>query len=255
MQEVYFRKVGDHKEGQCIWGFINGIFNTKKDALKSAKKISEAANGEAVYALKNDTAFFGLKDLAETAAMKLQVYSPIVPLAVEFIRHLFSLSEKDNKKPPIILFAHSQGAIISERALEHLTPKERESLRIFTLGGGSFIPPGKSHPDSHNYASAADPVCRLGSPELQLLALAIYEGRKEGLPLDQIFYNLAMQDAILHINSRDPSVLQKYLQSRVDHYQKTYPQIGNVTILDPDPGKLMRHRLSSRCYQTILRQL
>ena len=52
--------------------------------------------------------------------------------------------------------AHSQGAIITEHALEILSKKEREQLIIFTFGGGSFIAAGKSHPDSHNYASAAD---------------------------------------------------------------------------------------------------
>lgn len=253
--ETLLRVVGKRKEGQCIWGFINGIHNTQQDALESAKLISSMANGEAVHAMKNDTALYGFKDLIETLFMKLSIAAPIVHSAATFIRYLFSLSEHDKKRPPVILFAHSQGAIICERVLACLTDAEKGKLRIFTLGGGSFIPPGKCHPDSHNYASAADPVCRIGSPELQLLALAVYEGKKEGLALDQVFQKLAMRDAMLHIDSHQPSVLQKYVQSRIQHYQKAYATISNVTILDPDPGKLLKHRFSSQCYQNALRNI
>ena len=48
------REVGTEREGQCIWGFINGIFNEPERSLASANLISELANGEHVFYLAND---------------------------------------------------------------------------------------------------------------------------------------------------------------------------------------------------------
>jgi hypothetical protein len=253
--EKIVRTVGEKKPGQCIWGFINGILNTKESARASAALISKATGGEAVYSLRNDTAFFGIKDLVETAFLKLSVDTPLVQGAARFFRYLLTLSEQEIKPTPVVVFAHSQGAIISERVLGLLKETEKEKIRVFTLGGGSFIPPGHYHPDSHNYASAADPVCRVGSPDLQLLALALHEGKKQGLTQDLVFHGLAMQDAMLDIDSRKPLVLQKYVQGRIDHYKKELARMSNITILDPDPGKLLKHRFSSKCYQDVVRSI
>src|ERR1700680_3575315 len=115
--ETLVRTVGKRKPGQCIWGFINGIHNTKEEALESAGMISAAADGEAVYSLPNDTALLGIKDLVETAMLKLTITTPIVLWAAQFFRYLLSLAQEDKIRPPVILFAHSQGAIITEHAV------------------------------------------------------------------------------------------------------------------------------------------
>src|SRR5207253_1946794 len=91
----------------------------------------------------------------------------LVGWAVRFFRYLLRLSEQDNQSLPVIIFAHSQGAIICEHAIEQLSVAEREKIRILTFGGGSFIAPNKCHPDSHNYASAIDIVCGMGTPGLR----------------------------------------------------------------------------------------
>ena len=65
------RSVGVAKPGQCIWAFINGINNTKKEALESAEKISQAASGERVVSMPNDTALFGVKDVVVCVALKI----------------------------------------------------------------------------------------------------------------------------------------------------------------------------------------
>jgi hypothetical protein len=66
------------------------------------------------------------------------------------------------------VFAHSQGAIISEHALRLLNADERQKIRIFTFGGGSFLEVDSCHPDSHNYASENDLVSSVGSPIFDL---------------------------------------------------------------------------------------
>ncbi len=95
-----------------------------------------------------------------------------------------------------------------------MNKKERQRIRIFTFGGGSFIEPGKSHSDSHNYASAADFVCPMGSPNLHYYALQRYYGGKEGLNEEQVIQQLAYQDALLDLDSIDPKVIEAYIQNK-----------------------------------------
>ena len=144
---------------------------------------------------------------------------------------------------------HSQGAIISEHAFELLKPSERNKIRIFTFGGGSFIAPGKCHPDSHNFASAADLVCSLGSPNLRFLAMQIYLGNKEGKSQEQVIYQLAFQDAMLDLDSADLKVFETYLRQRINHYNQEIGHLANVTILDPDTDCKWKHEFKSDCYQ------
>src|SRR3989344_973647 len=155
------RVVGMQKKGQCIWAFINGIFNTKEDALEAATKISSIAGGERVLSMQNDTRW--LLDLGDCVILKTSFDIPVINRTVKFLQYLLALEEEE--KSPIVLFAHSQGGIILEHALELLKPNIAGRFRIFTFGGGSFIAAGKSHPDSHNYASAADFVCLMGSAQ------------------------------------------------------------------------------------------
>lgn len=138
--------MGAGKSGQCIWGFINGINNTRDEALESAEKISQAARGERVYSMPNDTVLYGVKDALVCVALKLTADTPIVQWAAKFFRYLLSESEKDETHPPVIIMAHSQGAIITEHALEILSKKEREQLIIFTFGGGSLLDLDSTNP-------------------------------------------------------------------------------------------------------------
>ncbi len=245
--DTLIRTVGERKPGQCIWGFINGIDNTKEEALESAEKISKAADGEQVFSMPNDRALLAIKDALICVVLKLTLNTAIVRWAAKFFRYLLSLSEKDEAHPPVIIFAHSQGAIITEHALELLSKKEREKLIIFTFGGGSFIDPGKSHPDSHNFASAADFVCRLGSPNIRYLALQRYFGSKKGRSQQDMIHQLAEHDVLLNLDTTDPETIEVYTQQRMKHYEAEFSKLNHVTILDPDP--LLRHKFCSSCYQ------
>jgi len=247
--DTLIRTFGKEAEHQCIWAFINGVSNAKGEALASAELISKAAKNEMVLSMPNDTEFFGLKDGAACIVLKLGIDTPIVQWTAKFFRYLLKKSEVHSSHPPVIIFVHSQGAIISEHALELLKPSERNKIRIFTFGGGSFIAPGKCHPDSHNYASAADLVCSLGSPNLRFLAMQIYLGNKEGKSQEQVIYQLAFQDAMLDLDSTDLKVFETYLRQRIKHYNQEIEQLANVTILDPDTDCKWKHEFKSDCYQ------
>ncbi len=252
--ETLVRSVGDARQDQCIWAFINGIDNKKEDALESAELISNVAGGERVFSMPNDT-MGKLIDFCTCCVLKVSIDTPIISWAIKFLRYLLSLEKESGKSPPVIVFVHSQGAIIMEHALEFLSSRERERLRVFTFGGGSFIAREKSHPDSHNYASAADFVCRFGSPNLQLLALERYYGHKEGLDDQQVINRLAFRDAIHDLDSIDHKVIEAYAKQRASYYEKEFLKISNLTILGPDPGSNWKHTFSSDCYQQTIKTI
>jgi hypothetical protein len=83
-----------------------------------------------------------------------------------------------------------------------------------------FILPGKSHPESHNYASATDFVCSIGSPNLQYYALQRYYGFKKGQTERDVMRQLAMQDAIFDLDSVDHKTIELYSQKRFKYYEK-----------------------------------
>lgn len=250
----FMRIVGTAKLGQCIWAFINGIDNSKQDVLKAANNISSMAGEERVISMQNDTkGFKGSVDFGDCILLKASIKLPVIDRAVKFLRYLLVLEKEENA--PIILFAHSQGGIILEHVLEFLEPTERLHLRIFTFGGGSFIASGKSHSDSHNYASVADYVCLMGSPNLQTLALKRYHAYKEGKPRAQMIHEWAFRDAILELDSIDSDVIKKFADARVKHYQDMFSKIENLTILDPDPDSRWKHEFASDCYQKTICQI
>ncbi len=252
--ETLVRVIGEKRSGQCIWGFINGIDNTKEEALASATLISQSSKGERVLSMPNDTIWKGI-DLLVCGVLKVSIDTPLVTWTVKFLRHLLALAEFEIEPTSVIVFAHSQGAIYIEHALELLSPQESQHLRIFTFGGGSFIEPEKAHPDSHNYASAADYVCRLASPNLQCLALKRYYGLKSGLNEEQVIHQLAYEDAILSLDSIDPKTIEMYTESRKKIYEKEFSQIKHITILDPDPGTNWKHEFGSECYQATVQNI
>lgn len=245
------RTVGIKRQGQCIWAFINGIDNTKDEALKAAERISKAAGGEQVLSMPNDTIWWPI-DFLLCIVLKTSVDTPIITWTVKFLRYLLTVAKQMADSPPVVVFLHSQGGIFIEHAIELLSQSERDQLRIFTFGGGSFIPPGKCHPDSHNYASAADFVCRFSSPNLQLLALERYYGYKKGLNDEKIIAQLALKDTMLYLDSNDFKVLEYYMKQRTKHYENEFSKISNLTILDPDLDCKFKHKFDSECYQKMI---
>jgi hypothetical protein len=244
------RVIGKKKVGQCIWGFINGVSNTKEKALKSGDLISKSAGNEQVLSLQNDQNLLGLTEVGLSILLKLGVESSIIKRAVQFLRYLLSLSE-DDEHSPVIIFAHSQGAAIAEHALTALTKHERQRIRIFTFGGWSFIAPGVAHPDSHNFASVGDLISMIGSYNSQYLAIRRYEGFKEGLKEEEIIRRLAFGDAIHDLDCLNPHLLEKYTQERCNFYRNEFEKIINVTVIDSESQ--WEHSFDNENYQAIVR--
>ncbi len=107
--------------------FINGIWNSKEDAAKSASKISKATGDELVWSLINDTKIWPIGDVVESLIFKLDISSKVVNMAVKFFKFLIKLSNDELNHPPIVVIAHSQGAMICELALKSSASKNEKN--------------------------------------------------------------------------------------------------------------------------------
>src|ERR1700722_19770891 len=245
------RDVGNHKPGQCIWGYINGIDNTPGDAEAAIQVISNLADGERVWSLTNDKKLIlSLGNIWDACLQKLNIETEVTKFAVLFFRLLLEVSHNDPSHPPVIIFAHSQGAIISNAALQLLTFDERQRLRIFTFGGGSFIFPENSHPDTHNYISIGDLVPRLAaSATLALLAIRRYEENKRGLSDDQSIEGMINEDIDNNLATRDPHAISLYRIQRRHHYLSEFNKIAHITVLDEERQGIWEHSIRIPCYQ------
>ena len=249
-EEERVRVIGTYKKGQVVWGYINGIWNIKEEALESAQLISNIAKGAQVISMPNDTLGKGA-DWGVCIKLKMNIDTPVVKNAVKFFRHLIERAAKEDCEVPIVIFAHSMGAIIAEHALEYLSYDERMRLRIFTLGGGSFIGPGKCHPESHNFASGKDIIAFFGSPVLRTLSIKKHFSLKAGLNEQQMIENWIDEDAEFYLDSKQEGVIRNFQEQRRKWYRDHLDILRNVTILDGSYD----HLLSSEHYQRILESL
>lgn len=251
------RDKGRQRPGQCIWGYINGIDNTPREAKASIKAISKFANGERVWSLVNDKKlFFSLGNLWDACLQKLGIETEVTKYAILFFRLLLDFSNKDPAHPPVIIFAHSQGAIIAKAALPLLKPEERERLRIFTLGAGAFIFPKHAHPDSHNYISIADPIPRISaSSSLVQLAIRRHEEICQGLTDDDIIERLIDEEVEYQLSTTSLKTILPFRKQRRRHYLTEFGKITNITVLNEQRKGLWEHAVGIPCYQKKIQEL
>lgn len=247
------KEVGQFKEGQCIWGFINGISNSASQALKSATVISKFTGDQHVLYLINNAGCLG--NLTDVAIQKIEINNQIVKFGAQFFKMLIELADASPSKPPIVILAHSQGALIAYLALKLLKSEEKNRIRVFTLGGAAFISPGDAHSDSHNYFSVADPVPRLTSYDFFLLILRLHEAKKMGLSQEQIIEHLIQEDFDKHFTTHDPQVIDNFRKKRQEHYENELQRSRNVTLIDNNISGTWEHCLAIPSYQSIVREI
>ncbi len=247
------KEVGNAKKRQCIWGFINGLLNTPKRALRSATLISHLADGEQVWYLVNELLCSSRDIVGQLAGH----HSETIKLGAQFFKMLIELSDQSSAqiKPPIIIITHSQGALIADLALMRLSAQERQRIRVFTLGGASLISPETAHPESHNYFSVADIVPRLTAPDISLFLLQLHEGRKLGLTAEQMIDQLIQKEIEFFIDTQDKKTIDTFREQRLQYYKKKLRQVRNITVLDEGKSRAWEHALLAPCYQKVLKEI
>lgn len=247
------RVVGERIPGQCVWGFINGIGNSKEDALKSSKLISTKAGGEEVISLKNDALWGGLGNAVSALILKVGIDTPVIKEAIQFLKHLLGLAEGLKLNSPVVIFVHSQGAAIIEHALAGLSSQERKKIRVFAFGGWSFISPDAAHPESHNYVSVADIIPRMGSLNLHYLIMKKYEGQQKGWTLEEIVRDIAVSNAIHHLDFSGMHTVEAYTEKLCEHYRAEFEKVSNVTVISSN--NTIEHSFGEEVYQKVIQQI
>lgn len=247
------REVGEEKEGQCIWGFINGLRNTPKKALESATLISNIAGGEHIWYLVNDAH----RSTGDVVAQKFGHHSESVKFCAQFFKMLVHLADQSPAEvnPPVIVITHSQGALIANLAFDRLPVKIRQRIRVFTLGGAALVSPDIAHPESHNYFSVGDVVSRLTSCNLSLFLLELHERTKTGLTIPQVIAQMIQDDADIYMTSQDEKAIKAYWEERQKYYEDKLWSVRNVTILDENRSGTWEHAFLAPCYQNIIKKL
>lgn len=249
------RDLGEKRKGQPIWGYINGVWNDNEKAEKSMQCISSLAKGDQVWSLINNTKT-KIGDLLAVGVQKLKLDTKVVKFAVKYLELLLALAKESGSF--VVIFAHSQGAIIADLALDLLTSEQRKELRIFTFGGGTFIPPGKSHPDSHNYISRGDAIPRITSYQLTKLVLRREEERARGLSDKHILELLAEEDVDNLLETESLEVTKAFRKSRIAYYKQELANISNVTLVESSKKPILPfldHSFRAECYQRVVEKI
>jgi hypothetical protein len=248
------KEIGEIKEGQCIWGFINGILNTSTRARKSAALVCNMTGGEHVWYLSNDAS---IGSCGDAVVQKKGYDTKTVKLCVQFFKMLADLAEQSPStvKPPIVVFAHSQGALIANIALNRLPESIRQKIRVFTLGGAALVSSNISHSESHNYFSVGDLVPRLTSCGLALFLLELHEGVKAGLTAPQIVAQMIQDDADIYMTSQDEKAMKAYWEERQKYYEDKLHSVRNVTVLDEQRSGIWEHAFINPIYQDVLKKI
>lgn len=251
------RDFGEKKKNQPIWGYINGVWNDHEKAEKSISLISSYAEGDQVWSLINNTKT-KIGDLIACGVQKLKLDTTVVKFAVKFLEFLLTLAKESGKSTPVIIFAHSQGAIIADLALDVIKEEDRKQLRIFTFGGGSFISPGKSHPDSHNYISQGDAIPRIASYSLSKLVLRREEERQRGVSDKHIIELLAEEDLEDLLDEEDSIAENAFRKARISFYEQEFAKIANVTLVQISKVPFLPyldHSFRAECYQQKVKEI
>ena len=212
------------------------------------------AGDEHVWYLVND-ALIGSS--GDAIAQKKGHETKTVKLCVQFFKMLTDLSDQSSStvKPPIIVFAHSQGALIANMALNRLPPTMRQRIRVIALGGAGLVSPDISHPESHNYFSVGDLIPRLTSCGLALFLLELHEGTKAGLTVPQIIAQMIQDDADIYMTSQDEKAMKAYWEERQKYYEDKLHSVRNVTVLDEKRSGTWEHAFLNPIYQDVLKKI
>lgn len=139
---------------------INGICNGREDAKVLQSETSAMYEGYNVHLAYNGTDGF-VGDILECIANKLGIRTTSVNEAINTIRMSINNVGGPGSDGIVKIDAHSQGGIILNLALQHLTPAEKSMLCVSTYGSGTLIQP-HGLKSCVNYVSTRDPIPFIG---------------------------------------------------------------------------------------------
>lgn len=148
--------VGTHRFNEKhIMTAVNGIWTMLTEFKSTIASMSCTLDGASIYGSYNGSHGF-IFDIFECIAQVLNIPTNSVDKLAENLREACRLAGPDGF---VDHFAHSQGGLITYRALQQLTAAERSQINVYTFGTAYYIDERKlGLASAVNYVSLNDPV-------------------------------------------------------------------------------------------------
>lgn len=122
-------------KGGSVICFINGINNTKDEALQSALYLSKLGGGVNIHVNYNSTG--GIVDFGECTLNLL--LGALTEPCILLKNTLLDWARTAPKDARFYLIAHSQGCIQSRNSLETLSPEVSQRVHVLAIAPGAFL--------------------------------------------------------------------------------------------------------------------
>ena len=152
-EELCTYNLGNDKESHIF--FINGINNTFEETQNSAQAISALAEGSNIHGTYSPTKGFFKDGVGYFKKFKRPRGSSTKALKNQIDNHLLEYPDQ-----PILIVCHSNGAVITKKALSLLDEESRKKVSVVAIAPGAFIPEDLCQ-SVHHYESEHDFVPRL----------------------------------------------------------------------------------------------
>ncbi|MGM0440212.1 MAG: RHS repeat-associated core domain-containing protein [Chlamydiota bacterium] len=131
--------------------FINGVLNETQGARKSAEMISALHGGVTVHGTFHST---GYRDFGRLAYHKFHLATVTTFNMIDNINNARAQMSENGK---VIIYAHSHGGLITDRALEMLPKTTRDACEVYTFGSATMISKNRAG-SAQNYVCEMDPI-------------------------------------------------------------------------------------------------
>lgn len=149
--------------------FVNGILNSKSNAKKNAEQISQAQNFNNVHVVYNSS--HGLIfDVLESLAQKIGFETHSVKMLVKTIKERINALGGTTGGGKLLVEGHSQGGLIVNCALKHLSREEKEMMHIITFGSAHIVSDNVVA-SADNFVSSRDIIPYVANPTAHIRRL------------------------------------------------------------------------------------
>lgn len=161
-QLSYNKTIGSHESSTLERHIaVNGVLTESYEFEESVKDMSVAYGGNNIHATHNSTGGL-ITDGIECIAQHLGIKTDPVSRLVQNLRACINDVGPDGR---VYLHAHSQGGLISYRAIKELEYSERELLHVYTYGSAKIIDADTlGIAKATNYVSLCDPIPFISDP-------------------------------------------------------------------------------------------